>query len=155
MITYRLSLSEMHLASVIGLQRALDAIRNDRQGRYGADNDAGFDLHIIGCAGELALAKHLNVFWNGAFGDLSAADVWKHYQVRATTRFETGRLLLHREDKDDQPFVLVRARLPLVVLVGWIFGRDGKQQQYWNEQTGRPCFFIPAHALHDMHELPR
>lgn len=150
---FDLTRSEMHISSIVGVQRALDAVRNQRSGRYGAEEGAGFDYNIFGCCGELALAKHLNCFWNGAFGDLSAADVGDRHQVRASdyTGPNAG-LILHQPDHDDQRFVKAVVRLPRVWLMGWLFARDGKQDHFWTDKLrpGRPCFLVPHDQLHPM-----
>jgi len=152
-VNYQLTPSEMHIAAIVGVQRGLDAIRNKRPGRYGCGFD--FDADIIGCMGEQALAKHLDRYWNGSFGDFKAVDVAHAYQVRAST-FDgpTAGLLLHPGDHDDHPFIKVVVRLPVVSLVGWTMGRDGKRQEYWKElQKGRPCFVVPDRTLRPMSEL--
>lgn len=153
-VRFRLTGSEMHLVAVAGIQRGLDAIRHNRNGAYGCENGPGFDLHIEGCAGELALAKHLNRYWNGAFGDLDVADVGQRWQVRAT-HYATGHLLLHEPDNNDHPFVLAIVNLPYVRLAGWILARDGKQKHFWKElQNERPCYCVPQKTLCDMETLP-
>jgi hypothetical protein len=154
-LTIDLSPSEMHIAAIAGVQRALDGIRRNRQARYGCEAGAGFDLNIIGCAGELALAKCLDRFWNGAFGSLSAADVARQYQVRASAyNGPNAGLILHPGDNDQQAFVKVLVRLPQVTLIGWLFGRDGKQDRFWTElQAGRPCYLVPHPLLRPIAEL--
>lgn len=154
-VTYNLTGSEMHLAVMAGVQRALDAIRSHRQGRYGCE-DTGFDYQINGCLGELTVAKHFGVFWNGSFRNLSAVDVGQRYQVRASTYDgPNAGMALHPPDRDDQPFIKAFVKLPQVTLMGWVFGREGKQSEFWGEklQKGRPCFLVPHGVLHGMDEL--
>jgi hypothetical protein len=156
-VTIQLSMSEIHIASIVGIQRSLDALRNNRDGRYGCDRAPGFDLDIIGCLGELALAKYLDRFWNGAFGDFKAKDVAQRFQVRASSYTgPNAGLILHPDDSDNQPFVKAIVRLPTVSLMGWLNGFDGKQKQFWSElQPGRPCFLIPHQQLQPMEKLRR
>lgn len=154
-VKYQLSPSEMHLASIVGVQRALYGIRNSKEGRYGCETGANFDINIIGAAGELTLAKYLDRFWNGAFGDHKAADVAQQFQVRASayTGPNAG-LILHPADSDNQPFIKVIVRFPVVTLMGWLTGLDGKQPEFWTElQAGRPCFLVPHGRLRSMAEL--
>ena len=154
-VTYNLTGSEMHLAVMAGVQRALDAIRSKRQGRYGCE-DTGFDYQINGCLGELTLAKHLGVFWNGSFRDLGAVDVGKRWQVRASEYDgPNAGMILHPPDKDGQPFVKALVKLPQVTLMGWMLGHEAKQPQFWTDKLkkGRPCFLVPHELLHGMDEL--
>ena len=111
----------------------------------------------ISCLGEMAVAKHLDHFWAGAIGDYNAADVSTFYQVRATD-WPNGRLFVYPDDKDHMPYVLARVQDNIVTLVGWVYGREGKLKEYWQEVTakrpGRFAFFVPDEALHDIGEIP-
>ena len=153
-VEYRLTGSEMNLAAIAGVQRALDAVRRGRKGRYGAENGAGFDYDVCGCIGELAVAKHLNRYWNGNFLDLDAADVDRDYQVRASL-FDGPRcgMFLHSPDKDHQPFIGCFVRLPSVWVMGWVFGREGKLDPYWRADLKRPAFVVPYPDLHPISSL--
>ena len=155
-ITYHLTPSEMQIASIVGMQRGLSAIEKNTQGRYGRENGGNFDIDVIGAAGELTLAKFLNRYWNGAFGDYKAADVGSQFQVRASSYTgPNAGLILHPADNDGQPFVKVIVTLPKVMLIGWLYGVEGKQQKFWTEklQAGRPCFLVPHDWLRPMSEL--
>lgn len=154
-VTYNLTGSEMHLAVMAGVQRALDAIRSARRGRYGCE-DTGFDYQINGCLGELTVAKHFGVFWNGSFRDLGAVDVGERYQVRASDYDgPNAGLILHPPDNDAQVFIKAFVHLPQVTLMGWMLGREAKQTRFWTEKLkkGRPGFLVVHELLHGMDEL--
>jgi hypothetical protein len=154
-VAYTLTGSEMHLAVMAGVQRALDAIRSRRQGRYGCE-DTGFDYQINGCLGELTVAKHFGCFWNGSFRDLGAVDVGNRYQVRASNYDgPNAGLILHPPDNDEQVFIKAFVKLPRVTLMGWMLGREAKRTQFWTDKLrpGRPCFLVPHETLHDVEEL--
>ena len=163
---YELTGSEMHLASIAGVQRTLDGIRKRREGRYGAERRPDFQGDVIGCVGEMTLAKHLDQYWNGAFGNLRAADVGTLYQSRGSdyTGPNAG-MLVHPPvnidgSKGDDPehlFVKALVLLPNVTLMGWMFGRDAQQQKYWNDRLrpGRPAYLVPHEDLKPMATLPR
>jgi hypothetical protein len=53
-----------------------------------------------------------------------------------------GRLLLQKKDPSHQAWVLARMhRLPQVLLIGWVWGYQGKNQEYWLAPDGkRPCY---------------
>lgn len=153
-IEIRLPDHVVRYACMIGTERRLVGMQ--KPGRYGAIQDDGWRLDIIGACGEAAVAKHFNYFWDGNMGDFKAKDVGK-LQVRANGR-ENGDLILHDYDSDQDIFILVIAtHLPLVILAGWLPGIDGKVQDYWREAgkftLGRPAFFVPQTALHSMRDL--
>jgi hypothetical protein len=100
----------------------------------------------------MMLAKHLDIYWSGTVGTISAgADVGGCYQVRCTDR-TNGKLIAHHDDNDDQPFIFARVLLPEVHLVGWLWGAEAKRQEFWREDVPHPAFF--AWPLHDMDNLP-
>jgi hypothetical protein len=155
-VTYNLTGSEMHLAVMAGVQRAIDAIRSNRQRRYGSDGGPCWDHNINGCVGELTTAKHFGCFWNGSFRDLGAVDVGERYQVRASDYDgPNAGLILHPPDRDDQIFIKALVKLPQVTLMGWLLGCEAKQPQFWTDKLkpGRPCFLVPHEMLHGMDEL--
>jgi hypothetical protein len=68
-------------------------------------------------------------------------------QVRSTSGHRNC-LILHKTDPDDKAFVLVTGTAPNFVLRGWIWGRDGKNEEYWRDPVGgRPAYFVPQSAL--------
>jgi len=155
-VTYNLTGSEMHLAVMAGVQRAIDAIRRNRQHRYGSDGGPCWDHNINGCLGELTVAKHFGMFWNGSFGDFSAVDVGNRYQVRSSDYDgPNAGLILHPPDNDEQTHIKALIKLPQVTLMGWMLGRDAKQPHFWTDKLkpGRPCFLVPHGVLRGMDEL--
>ena len=142
---------------------------NGLKHNYDASNDDTFDMSIIGCAGELAVAKYFNVFWAGKVGDIQSFDVAGiDVEVRATQHL-LGKLILHprateetKGDKADTPYVLAVYVQPtasiqkhMFRLPGWILSDDA-----WNTfefkdhfQTKRPCYAIAQGHLRPMPEL--
>jgi hypothetical protein len=146
---------EIYLCSSVAAMRIIANIRDRRQPRFGAANGEGsYEIQWIGCLGEMAVAKHCNLFWGGSVGDFKAVDVGGKVQVRACSRADR-RLILHHEDDDARPFVLAIVNdLPNVTLRGWLLAGDGKQQNYWEDPVGgRPAFFVPQTCLRPMDEL--
>jgi hypothetical protein len=141
-------------AALVGVERMLAGMT--KPGRYGAIQEDGWRLNIIGACGEAAVAKYLGVYWDGAIGDFSAKDVGA-IQTRANGR-ENGDLILHHSDNNEDVFILIiAARLPTVNLAGWILGGEGKRLRFWREASpsrpGRPAFFVPQAALNPMEAL--
>ena len=144
----RLDASEMRLVSLIA---ALWVANNAslRVKRYHGQTAFGYDDHIVGLIGELALAKASNQFWNGSIGNLRAKDVGR-LQVRATTR-PGGCLLLHPTDADDDQHFLVIVNDAVADIKGFILGRDGKARRYWRDNDPvhgiRAAYFVPQGVL--------
>jgi hypothetical protein len=158
-IEVRLAWSEVLFAAQAAAMRRVSGMKRNRAQLHGGGPscDALWQIDAIACLGEMALAKHLDRFWSAAIDDVLSADVGTFYQVRAT-EWGNGRLMLHPKDHDHMPYVLARVRENVVTLVGWVYGHEGKQQDYWtNPQVNRPerfAFFVPNETLHDMHDLP-
>ncbi len=127
--------------------RQIEALKRGRPHRYGKPTGSEWDTHIEGCAAEMAVAKAYDLYWEPvarAPEDL-AGDV-SDLQVRSTWR-ENGRLILHKRDPGDAPFVLVTGKIPTFTIRGWILGREGKLVEFWDGGDGRAAYFVPQHAL--------
>jgi hypothetical protein len=151
-----LTWQEFYMGSNVASMRMIANMRDGCQHRWGELNGEGhFERELAGCLGELAVAKHCNLYWCGFNRkDTKGKDVGGLVQVRAALR-ANYRLILHPDDIDDDPFVLALAHdLPNVTLRGWILARDGKRQTYWEDPTGggRPAFFVPQTCLRPMDE---
>jgi hypothetical protein len=121
-------------------------------GRYGAASNGmnSYEKNILGAQSEMVVAKMLNVYWSGTIGSITMPDMngrtGGKVQVRSTPRND-GALILHPDDKDEEPFYLVRATPPMFDVVGWIIARDGKLQEFWRTDRPYPAFFVPAELL--------
>lgn len=70
-------------------------------------------------------------------------------RTRSKSHYE---LIIHPDDLDGAKFFLVVPTIdPFTFnIVGWFYGRDGKDNKYWQDPAGgRPAYFIPQWALHD------
>ena len=102
-------------------------------------------INIEGALAECAWAKHLGKFWaKGETGDLDVGRV----NVRST-RWESGSLILHPEDKDDVTYYLMVGANGSYRIAGHILAKDGKQEKYWadKQKTGRWAYFVPQSDL--------
>jgi hypothetical protein len=149
-VIIRLTFGEMSMGACIASMRYTSNIVRQRPHQHGQTSYRwpGADL----CA-EIAVARYLNLFWNGDVSNTKERDVGGMVDVRACA--PGLRLILHREDPDDVPFVLAWVTMPTIELMGWMLARDGKREEFWCEpQPGRPCFLVPKHIpLHDMPSL--
>lgn len=146
----KLTIKEYVFAAFAGFSRHtenLEAGRIDSRNREGD----GYDAHVHGAVCEFVVAKALGIFWPGP-GVLWSADVGGGIQVRSTKR-EWGSLIVHKEDADKAPFVLVTGCLLNYDVRGWLYGHECKQQGWWSAGDGRPAFFVPQTALKPIEEL--
>lgn len=115
-----------------------------------------------GAYGELAVSKAFELPWDGKFFGHAKWQDWREtghdvskLEVRATIH-KTGRLILHPSDDDNAPFVLVvlNQELKRCEIIGWIWGKDGKNQDWWEDVGyGRPCYYVPRNKLRPISEL--
>lgn len=153
-VRIELNSSEYLQAMNVGCMRACQDRRDRRSHVYGARPEDAEMLDIRGAVGEACVAKYLGVFWLGV-GVFGGDDVGE-YQVRSTA-FSRGDLRLHPKDHDDRPYISVYVCEGVGIIHGWLYGREGKQERYWRDPTGknRPAFFVPADELRSMEELPK
>lgn len=148
-VTVRLSMYEIRQAAIAGLERELAAIVKARQDANGTPERDAWGLHIGGCLGELAVAKWLGVYWDGAFRQkLVAGDVGA-LEVRYTD-WTNGRLLIKEKDADDAAYLLVTgpSLQQCFTIRGWIVGGDAKKDVWHVElERGRPCYAVPQAVL--------
>lgn len=143
---------EMMMASMVGCLRHISAVQAGLQDRHGAAA-GGWQLHIEGALGEMAVAKCLGRFWSGPINNFKDADIGRHIQVRTRSRHDYD-LIVRRDDSDDDLFVLVTGIAPDYCVKGWIRGRDAKQDKWLSAHGGRePAFFVPQSALTAMERI--
>jgi hypothetical protein len=153
----KLTPSEMLLAYQVAAMRAVQNVKFNAQPKYGGPKDVGAEeINVIGCRGEIAVAKALNLYWAGSIGNYGARDVGGLVEVRAR-RKDHHKLILHDEDADGLPFVLCHVSMSTTVrIIGWCFTEEGKRAEYRQDPVGgRPAYFVPAEALRPLHELKR
>ena len=146
--------SEMLLASQLGVMRMVQNIRDKSKSKNGAPTDSqAWAINIIGAMGEACVSKWGGIWWSGALGNYKADDSGK-LQVR-TVDHPKKRLIIHDEDKDDRPYLLVYADAPEFYIKGWIMGADGKNKKYWSDPQGtqRHAYFVKDEDLISINEL--
>jgi len=140
----KLTWPELLLGAMVGSMREVSAISNNRPDK-GEMPRCPWEGHIEGALAEMFVAKTLGVYWSGNLGDLQAADA-SVLQVRST-KYPTGRLMLHPEDKDDDWFVLVIGDKGAYRIAGCLKAKDGKRAEYWDETLPAPCYAVPQAAM--------
>lgn len=151
MTSITLNWHECEMAVQVGVRRQLSSLsKNSRPGE--GYEGSGWDIHIQGALGEMAVAKALNVYWSGSVNTFAACDL-PGLQVRTRSRHWYD-LIVRSRDSDDEPFILVTGECPTFTVHGWIYGRDAKKPKWLREYGNRPAaYFVPQGALRPLKAL--
>ncbi len=108
-------------------------------------------LHILGCWGELAIAKELGIPWSRSVGqyDKRIPDVGIfHVRARSKHFYE---LIIRPDDIDELfPYVLVTTGDPPldIEIRGWTYRTQATRPEWWQTYGNRPgAWFVPHYAL--------
>jgi len=135
-------------------QGRFDRRKNTRH-RWGyQQNEHSIDVELDAIGAEIAAGLSIGVTWKDSSVPDSDGDLGERIQVRHT-KWGTGRLLVHPEDKDDHCFILVRGKFPTFSIVGWMGGGEAKQRQWWTDPSrrGRWCYAVPGDGLRSISTL--
>lgn len=147
------ALNKMIIARWVGAIRALESKTRGLKDRHGMSWDC-LDAQIEGAVGELAVAKALNVYWNGSVNTLRALDL-SGIQVRTHSQRDYD-LIVWPDDSPDDLYVLVTGKMPEYRIHGWIRGSDAMQDHWLKEHGDRPpAYVVPQDALQPIETLLR
>ena len=142
----KLRYPEILLGAQAGVMRKISGLKNKRPQAYGLDQENHWQIDIEGALGEMALAKYLNLYWQGK-GKVRDFDVGGKMEVK-TVKSTKLSLILHKDYPDDYVYWLMIGIYGSYEVAGWIYGRDGKQEKYYKDpKGGRPAYFVPTKAL--------
>jgi len=150
-ITICLTAQEMAMAAIVGAARHAESVQQRRRDAHGLSSKKdGLGLHIAGACGEMAVAKWRGVYWGGHVNTFKGADLGRNVQVRTRSDHKWD-LIVRSDDADNDAFVLVTGTAPLLVLRGWMWGREAKQDRYLDTHGGREqAWFVPQADLRPM-----
>lgn len=139
------------MASEIGRLRQLSSVRHGRKDQHGFKGE-GWNEHIEGACGELAVAKALNLYWNGSIDTFKENDL-PGLQIRTRSKHDYD-LIVRPDDSNESKWVLVTGRCPEYDVRGWIQGIDAKKPEWQQTYGNRPAaFFVPAAALNPIETI--
>jgi hypothetical protein len=151
----RVSLTPMQcrISALVGAERQTEALLRGLPDRHGFSG-IGWDNHVEGAAGELAVAKVLGVFWGGTVNTFKAGGDVGRWQVRTRSR-EDYDLLIRDDDRPGDTFILVVGKMPDYCVVGWkVFQPDGWPERWRKTHGGREeAWFVPQQSLRDMEDF--
>ena len=152
------------LACLAGSMREADADRRGREDTRAVEGKrrTGFQNHIEGCLTEIATAKAFRWYWHPKIGEISKGDV-RDIEVRSQQHAGHNHVVL-KNDPDDKPVVSIvpkggKSSIGKYILRGWIFGHEGKVEQYhqvYLRLIGKSTlkgYLIPASKLRAMSTL--
>jgi hypothetical protein len=140
---------EVEMAAIVGVRRNLEGLRRGwlPHRRLGHADLPGWQGHVEGAAGELAVAKLLNRYWSGSINTFKSGGDVGAVQVRTRSRHDY-QLIVRDEDRDADWFVLVTGQAPTFHVHGFIRGGDAKRPEWRHDHGGHaPAYFIPQPAL--------
>lgn len=146
-----LTASEILMGAHAGCMRQLEAIREGLKSTNNKDeerDDDNWQIHIEGALAEQAVAKYLNVYWDGK-GTRGGADLCGYIDVKHSPN-PTHRLIVKQNGHKDWLYWFVTGGYGMYQIHGWCWGVDAKRDDYWEDPTGggRWAYFVPRHALH-------
>lgn len=133
----------------LGVARCANAMEKRRVGAHGFDrNYERWQIDVEGVLCEAAAAKALSLPYEPVVGrlDTSEGDIGPGLQVRGT-KYNTGSLLVHQSDPDDDKFILVTGAYGVYDIRGWIHARDGKVEKLWKTYKNRGAFWVGQEFL--------
>lgn len=139
MTPFRLEHGEAFTAAVAGLQRQFRAIQRNAKNNPGGGIRDEFATNIHGAIAEATVAKALGLYCNVSSSNRALADVGRNIEVRSSTN-PKARMPIRLNDKDDAKYYFVVGMYPDLKIVGWIYGKDCKQDRYWidKDKEGNP-----------------
>jgi hypothetical protein len=143
---------ELAIAAQVGLSRQMRAMQMKRPDKHGLDPEKGWSVHIEGAAGEMALAKHKRVYWDGSVDVFKSAGDVGDIQVRTRSK-SWYELLVRKDDRDEDIFVLVTGLAPNFAIVGWAYGHEAKLIPAKDHGGREPAHFMPQGNLRDIDTL--
>lgn len=146
MIGILLNKSEMQTAARIGAHRHIEALARGLPDRHGLEGK-GWQVHIEGACGEMAVAKALGRYWDGSINTFKSGGDVGEVQVRTRSK-DHYELIVRKDDPDDSYFILVTGTAPAYKVWGYIRASEAKRPEWIKKHGGRPpAWFVPQSAL--------
>ena len=113
------------------------------------------EADVLGAAGEIAVAKHLNRFFVPSVNTFKNKPDVGAYEVRTSEGHDRS-LILREGDPLDRVFILVTFEEYIGRIHGWTIGSDVAEDRYIRNPSGRgKAWFVPSSALQPINKLPQ
>lgn len=151
-IDIELTWQELIQAGMVGIMRRVGSLRRSLD-TYKHAAISNWSTDIDGAAAEMAVSKVLQRYWSGHTLNFHGDDVDGGIQVRSTT-YETGKLIVRGNDKDESLFVLVVSRAPIYSIRGCLRAKDAKQPYFFKKgEDGADAWWVPQDNLNSVQSL--
>lgn len=135
------------MGATVGVTRRIASLRRGETNKVN-NLDFGWHSDIEGALAELALAKYLNVFWDGSVNTFKKPDAGG-FQVRHT-QYANGCLIVRAGDDPKQRYCLVTGTHPDYTICGWVQGEEAREDAFLrNPGESYQAWFVPQERLHD------
>lgn len=143
-----LSPGEYLMAANVGCFRHSESLQFNRKDNHGLEPDADLlGIHVLGAAGELAVARVLGRYWGGDVSTFKRADLGRSVQVRTGSK-PSHSLIIRPDDSPEDVYVLVTGTPTRLRVHGWIRGAEARKDEWVRAHAGRPpAWFVPQSAL--------
>ncbi len=140
MTKVKLEMYEIEVAASVGSRRQRSAILRASKPRFHEQYPGQLhENHIRSAMAEMAVAKHLNVYWGGHYDTYQNIPDVDQYEVRYSMRKD-----LKVKDSDQGKVISVTGQPPVLAIVGWCQADDAKQERYKRTfHGGPPAYFVP------------
>ena len=105
---------------------------------------------IEACCAEMAVCKHLGVYWSGGVfnGQRAQHDAGYKRQVRHTV-YGNGHLPIYPEDEAGDRMILVTGKAPVYQIKGWMLVASARKDVFWKQppQVKCACWWVPQSEL--------
>jgi hypothetical protein len=138
---------ECLIAGFVGVIRRVTSLKTGMKDKAGRTNDWASDVE--GCAGEIACAKALGIYWEPSNRTFSKPDVGG-FEVKLSTK--DGDLGVETNTPDNAIIILVIGKIPDFTVVGWITGKEAKLFPPYTKLY-RPTHWVPKSKLNSIKTL--
>jgi hypothetical protein len=137
-------------AYAIGTLRHVVSVALKQPDKHGLKPQAAPTKHIIGAAGEIAVAKHLDKYWPASVCTYKGPDLGEKIQVR-TRSAHWAELTIRKDDDPQHAFVLVTCEeLPEMHIRGFLWGHEVQEEWFRSPNDRPPAYFVPQEAIRPM-----
>jgi hypothetical protein len=146
----RLAMEEGHRRQAVNEAQGLRG--RNRGPRFG---DKALQVHLLGAAGEVAVASYLNLK-HELFKEKEArrsSDDLPGMDIKTRSRHSYD-LIVQKNEDPNKRFVLVTIQNQKTLLHGWCYGEEAMKDEFWADPArGRPAYFMLQSALRSMESL--
>jgi len=150
----QLTHQDLYVPAQAGILRQISALARKRHEPHGSPTIELWGVAIESCIAEYLVAQSLDLSWRPFVanpGEL-LADVGNSLQVRQTNHLN-GSLIIYTKDPVNHDYVLVVGSMLEQRIVGWIEGKNGKQDKYWRTDVRKASYWVPQSDLHLISKL--